>query len=68
MARRCFAARLEASSSARCALAAHVQDKDIPLISMAVKGGDKATVAALIEAGADVNARDAVRPAVCMLR
>jgi hypothetical protein len=41
--------------------AAHVQECNEPLLLMAVNGGDKATVAALIEAGADVNAADDVR-------
>ncbi len=39
-----------------------------PLLTVAVRKGDKATAAALIEAGADVNARDYVRAVrLCML-
>ncbi len=41
----------------------HVQfwGDNAPVLSMAVTKGDKATVVALIEAGANVNARDGVR-------
>jgi hypothetical protein len=38
-----------------------MQDCNKPLVSLAVKGGYMATVAALIEAGANINARDNVR-------
>jgi hypothetical protein len=38
-----------------------LQNDNEPLLSMAVKEGDKATVVALIEAGANVNACNDVR-------
>ncbi len=41
-----------------------MQHWDETVLTMAVWSGDKATVAALIEAGANVNTRDNVR-AVC---
>jgi hypothetical protein len=45
----------------------HLKFCDEPLLSVAVEWGDEKTVAALIEAGADVNARDDVRAVqVCM--
>ncbi len=49
-------------------LAAHVQLCNASVLSLAVRDGHKATAAMLIEAGANVNARDEVRAVrVCML-
>ncbi len=46
----------------------HMQDHDEPLLSLALKNNDQATVIVLIEAGADVNARNCVRAVrSCML-
>jgi hypothetical protein len=42
-------------------LADLVQGRNLPVLSLAVLKNDQATVAALIEAGADVNARNDVR-------
>ncbi len=45
-----------------------MESRNEPLVTLAVRKGHKATVAALIEAGADVNARDYVRTfRLCML-